>query len=78
MITESTLLTHLAAPGHNVEDAIAPMINRQVTTVSPDIPAGSLLNLFGIGQAVIVVDGDRVLGILTKLDLIEYLAARLK
>ena len=78
MITESTLLTHLAAPGHNVEDAIAPMINRQITTVSPDIPAGSLLNLFGTGPAVFVVDGDRVLGILTKLDLIEYLAARLK
>jgi glucose-6-phosphate 1-epimerase len=78
MISESTLLTHLAAPGHNVEDAIAPMVNRQVTTVSPDTPAGSLLNLFGTGQAVIVVDGDRVLGILTKLDLIEYLAARLK
>ena len=78
MISESTLLTHLAAPGHNVEDAIAPMVNRQVTTVSPDTPAGSLLNLFGTGQAVIVVDGERVLGILTKLDLIEYLAARLK
>ncbi len=78
MITESTLLTHLAAPGHTVEDAIAPMINRQVTTVTPDVPAGSLLNLFGIGQALVVVDGDRVLGILTKLDLIEYLAARLK
>ncbi len=78
MISESTLLTHLAAPGHNVEDAIAPMVNRQVTTVSPGTPAGSLLNLFGTGQAVIVVDGERVLGILTKLDLIEYLAARLK
>ena len=51
---------------------------RGVTTVSPDIPAGSLLNLFGTGQAVVVVNGDRVLGILTKLDLIEYLAARLK
>jgi glucose-6-phosphate 1-epimerase len=78
MITESTLLTHLATPGHNVEDAIAPMVNRPVTTVSPNLPAGSLLDLFGTGQAVVVVDGDRVLGILTKLDLIEYLAARLK
>ncbi len=78
MINESTLLAHLAAPGHHgVEDAIAPMINRQITTVSPDVPAGSLLKLFGIGQALVVVDGDRVLGILTKLDLIEYLAARL-
>jgi CBS domain containing-hemolysin-like protein len=78
LINESTLLTHLAAPGHTVEDAIAPMINRQVAAVAPDLPAGSLLNLFGGSQAVIVVEDDRVLGILTKLDLIEFLTARLK
>jgi predicted transcriptional regulator len=54
------------------------MINRQVAAVSPDLPAGSLLDLFGGSQAVIVVDGDRVTGILTKLDLIEYLTARSK
>jgi glucose-6-phosphate 1-epimerase len=78
LITESTLLTHLAAPGHSVEDTIAPIINRQVVAVSPDQPAGSLLNLFGGSQAVIVVDDDRVTGILTKLDLIEYLTARSK
>ena len=78
LITESTLLTHLAAPGHSVEDAIAPMINLQVVTVAPDQPAGALLNLFSGSQAVIVVEDDRVLGILTKLDLIEFLTARLK
>jgi glucose-6-phosphate 1-epimerase len=78
MITESTLLTHLAAPGHTVEDAIASIINQQVTTVAPDQSAASLMSLFGSGQAVIVVEGDRVLGILTKLDLIEFLTARLK
>jgi glucose-6-phosphate 1-epimerase len=78
MINESTLLTYLAAPGHTVEDTIAPMINPQVTTVSSDVPAASLMSLFGSGQAVIVVDGDRVTGILTKLDLIEYLTARTK
>jgi glucose-6-phosphate 1-epimerase len=78
LITESTLLAHLAAPGHTVEDAIAPMINRQVVIVAPKMLASSLLNLFGGSQAVIVVEDDRVLGILTKLDLIEFLTARLK
>jgi glucose-6-phosphate 1-epimerase len=78
LITESTLLTHLAAPGRSVDDTIAPMINQQVTTVAPDLPAVSLPSLFGSGQAVIVVEDDRVLGILTKLDLIEFLTARLK
>jgi len=78
LITESTLLAHLAVPGHSVDDAIAPMVNQQVTTVAPDRPAQSLLNLFGGSQAVIVVENDRVTGILTKLDLIEYLTARLR
>ncbi|HTP11502.1 MAG TPA: CBS domain-containing protein [Anaerolineae bacterium] len=78
LITESTLLAHLAAPGHTVEDTIAPMINRQVATVAPEQPAESLLNLFSGSQAVIVVEDDRVLGILTKLDLIEFLTVRVK
>jgi glucose-6-phosphate 1-epimerase len=78
MINESTLLTHLATPKHTVEDTIAPMINPQVITVTPTVPAGTLLHLLGSGPAVVVVEGDRVLGILTKLDVIEYLAARLK
>jgi CBS domain-containing protein len=78
LITESTLLAHLAVSGHTVEDAIAPMINQQVVIVAPEMPAGSLLNLFGEAQAVIVVEDDRVLGILTKLDVIDFLTARLK
>ena len=78
LITESTLLTHLATPGRTVEDTIAPIVNQQVIAVAPDQPAASLLNVFGSGQAVIVVQDDRVLGILTKLDLIEFLTARLK
>ncbi len=78
MINESTLLAQMSLPGSSPEDPIAPIVNRQVTTVSPDLPAEALLNLFGSGQAVIIVDRDRVTGILTKIDLIDYLAARMK
>ena len=78
MINESTLLTQMALPSSSPADSIGPIINRQVTTVSPDVPAEALMNLFGAGQAVVVVEADRVVGILTKIDLIEYLAARMK
>ncbi len=78
MITESTLLAQMSLPGSSPEDPIAPIISRQVTTVSPDLPVEALLNSFGSGQAVVVVDRDRVVGILTKIDLIDYLAARMK
>ncbi len=49
----------------------------QTVTAGGDEGA-ALLNLFGGSQAVIVVEDDRVLGILTKLDLIEFLTARIK
>jgi cystathionine beta-synthase len=78
MINESTLLTQMALPGSSPADSIGPIVNRQVTTVAPDLPAEGLMNLFGAGQAVVVVEHDQVIGILTKIDLIEYLAARMK
>jgi predicted transcriptional regulator len=36
------------------------------------------MGLFGSSQAVVVVDNEQVVGILTKIDLIDYLAAHMK
>jgi cystathionine beta-synthase len=78
MINESTLLTQMSTPGSSADESIGPIINRQVTTVSTDMSLEAVMNLFGASQAVIVVDGDQVVGILTKIDLIDYLAAHMK
>jgi cystathionine beta-synthase len=78
MITESTLLAQMATPGSSPDDSIAAIVNRQVTTVPPDIGLEAVMRLFGASQAVVVIDNDQVIGILTKIDLIDYLAARMK
>ena len=78
MISESTLLSQMAMPGASPEESIAPIVTRQVTTVTPDTRAEALMNLFGAGQAAVVVDNDQVVGIVTKIDLIDYLAAHMK
>jgi cystathionine beta-synthase len=78
MISESTLLTQMATPGSSPDDAIAPIVNRQATTVTSDTSLESAMSLFGSNPAVIVLDGDQVAGILTKIDLIDYLTAHLK
>jgi cystathionine beta-synthase len=78
MISESTLLTQMATPGSSPDDAIAPIVNRQATTVTSDTSLESAMGLFGSNPAVIVLDGDQVAGILTKIDLIDYLTAHLK
>jgi len=78
MISESTLLAQMAVPGASPEESIAPIVTRQVTTVTTDTRAEALMNLFGAGQAAVVVDNDQVVGIVTKIDLIDYLAAHMK
>lgn len=78
MINESTLLTQMATPGGSADDSIAPIVNRQVTTVSSDMGLEAVMGLFGSSQAVVVVDNEQVMGILTKIDLIDYLAAHMK
>lgn len=78
MISESTLLTQMSTPGGSADESIASIVNRQVTTVSTDMRLEAVMALFGTSQAVIVAEADRVIGILTKIDLIDYLAAHMK
>ena len=78
MISESTLLSQMATPGASPDESIAPIVTRQVTTVTPDTRAEALMNLFGAGQAAVVVDNEQVVGIVTKIDLIDYLAVHMK
>lgn len=78
MISESILLSQMATPSASAEDSIAPIVNRQVTTVTLDTHLEAVMSMFSANPAVVVVDTDQVLGILTKIDLIDYLAVHLK
>ncbi|HLF28504.1 MAG TPA: cystathionine beta-synthase [Anaerolineae bacterium] len=78
LVTETNLLNHLMTGGAAADDAIAPIVQRQVTTVSGNTSLESVTNLFVDGSAVVVLDGEQVVGIITKIDLIDYLAARAK
>jgi CBS-domain-containing membrane protein len=59
------------------ETVVAEVMERKVSTVGMHAGSGELPRIFERGEVAIVVDDDRsVLGILTKMDLIEMLAAR--
>ena len=59
------------------DTAIAEVMVRKVSTVSPQADASLLPRMFERGEVALVVDDERkVLGILTKLDLIEFLTRR--
>ena len=77
IITESDLLHQLMTGRVDRETVVAEVMERKVSTVSLHAGSGELPRIFERGEVAIVVDDQRaVLGILTKMDLIEMLAAR--
>ena len=80
IVTELDLLEHLlhADHVHDPEETIAPMINPNILTVSPDASLESLLPAFERGRVVVVVQNGQAKGILTKIDLIDYLTGQIR
>jgi cystathionine beta-synthase len=47
-----------------------------LVTVAPDAPIERLLEIFKRGMVAIVVDGEEFLGIVTRIDLLNWLRRR--
>jgi cystathionine beta-synthase len=72
-------LQYLVAGRATKSSKIAELMERRVATVGVHANAAELPKIFERGEVALVVDESRhVLGILTKLDLIEVLATRRK
>jgi cystathionine beta-synthase len=75
MVSEIDLLRALAARTGGPDDPIRDVAERQISRVNPDEPISRLAEIFTeSGDAVLVMDDRKLLGILTKIDLITYLA----
>ncbi|GAB4197867.1 MAG: cystathionine beta-synthase [Roseiflexaceae bacterium] len=73
IISESDLLDYLingGAMSHVITDLHA----HEVATVDPDMPIDDLRAVFGRNQAAVVVRNGNVEGIVTKIDVIDFLA----
>ncbi len=78
LVTEVALLTYLLDAGHGTDDPIAPLIEPAPPVVTPEAPVAELADLFGTANAVVVVSHGAVIGIITKIDLIDHLARRVE
>jgi len=75
ILTEQDVLEVLVDGRANRETSIAEVMVRNVSTVSMHESAGELPRIFDRGEVAVVIDADRdVLAIITKIDLIHYLA----
>jgi len=77
IVTESDLLAKLVDGRATLSSAVAEVMFRNVKTLVATEDAGKLLEVFAAGMVGIVVDeSERLLGIVTKMDLVDLLTAR--
>lgn len=74
------LLTQSRSDASQVSIQDAAVIDTTVQTLSPNTPVESLMSAFSTNKVAVVTDGEgsekRVVGILTQIDLLDYLANR--
>ncbi len=76
MVTEIDLLNHLltADHKHETDETIESVIHGEVPTATPDTPLESLMSIFVTGHVAVITSGKKPVGILTKIDLLDYLS----
>jgi cystathionine beta-synthase len=78
MIHEYDLLNFLIEGKHRLSEVVEPLVQPVQGMVGPDTPVGRLRDIFNDDNVAVVKEGERVTGIVTKIDLIEFLGQKLR
>ena len=76
LVSEIDLLNFLLTNPGQLDHSIDELVEADYATVTPQTKVKLLRNIFNDAKAVFVLEGDTMLGVITKIDLIEYLATR--
>jgi cystathionine beta-synthase len=74
VVTEVGLLRHLATGEQSLASEVASLAETDYATVSPNTSLEAVQGLLEQTRIAIVMDGDAILGVITKIDLIAHLA----
>jgi len=74
MVGEVDLLRHLVSGDHTLDSPIAGMVQSEYATVSLDTKIELLQGVLADAKVAIVTEREEVVGIVTKIDLIDFLA----
>jgi cystathionine beta-synthase len=79
LIREVDLLNYMLSGDGSMDHPICDIISQHVATVHPDTTIDSLREIASQGEVAVVVDEQHVpTGIITKIDMIEYLASKVR
>lgn len=76
VVTEVALLRYLATGEYSLSSEIEGLAETDYATVTPNTGIEELQSLLSQARIAIVLDRDEIAGVVTKIDLIEYLARR--
>lgn len=75
-VAEVDLLRYLVSGEHSLDSPVEPLVESDYATVSPETRVENVQGLLNDARMAVVLDDGRIVGIVTKIDLIDYLARR--
>jgi cystathionine beta-synthase len=76
LVSEIDLLNYLLKNPGSMDVAVDEMVEADYATVTPQTKIKLLKNIFNDAKLVCVLERDDLVGVITKIDLIEYLASK--
>ena len=77
IIDESDLLVKVTRDPGKFKDLVNTAMTDRLETLSPAANVADLLGVFERGRVAIMMDGDKFLGLITRVDLLSYLRLRM-
>jgi cystathionine beta-synthase len=75
-VAEVDLLRYLVSGEHSLESPVEALVESDYATISLETRIENVQGLLNDARMAIVLDGDDIVGVVTKIDLIDYLARR--
>ncbi len=76
IVTEEDILLEVYERPEHFAQPVTEAMERNLVTLSPNDPVGKLKDIFERGMVAIVVDGEEFLGLITRIDLLNWLRRR--
>jgi len=77
IVDEGDILLKVFDDPQHFNESVRNVMSTHLITVPPSAPISSLMDIFRRGLVAIVMDGDQFLGLITRIDLLNWLRRRL-
>lgn len=77
IVNEKDMLNYLVKGEANLDSEVGPLTETNFAAVDLNTPVATLSNLFNLHSVVIALDGSEIVGVITKIDLITFMADKL-